>query len=54
MSLIVPTVYSVIAADATIDRPGSTLTSAVTPASRHAPSTASPHSVSVGACSPAT
>ncbi len=54
MSLIVPTVYTVIAAAATIDRPGSTLTAARTPAAAHASRRTLPHWAIVGASSPAT
>ena len=54
ISLIVPTVYTVTAAAATIDRPGSTLTRAVTPSASQASRTTLPHCVIVGASSVAT
>ena len=54
INLIVPTVYTVTAAAATIDRPGSTLTRAVTPSASQASRTTLPHCVIVGASSVAT
>ena len=51
---MVPTVYSVTAACATIDRPGSADTRASRPASRHADTMAVPHSVIDGASSSST
>ncbi len=52
--LIVPIVYTVTAAAATIARPGSTLTSDRTSSARHVSSTTLAHSLIVGACSPST
>ncbi len=51
MCLIVPSVYTVIAAAATIDRPGSTLTRAVTPSASQASRSTWPHWVIDGASS---
>ena len=49
-----PTVYSVTADEATMARPGSTMSRTSRPASATACRTASPHSVIVGASSPST
>ena len=51
MCLIVPIVYTVIAAAATIARPGSTLTCDRTPSASHASSSTLAHWVIVGASS---
>ena len=51
MCLIVPTVYTVIAAAATIARPGSTLTCDRTPSASQASSNTLAHWVIVGASS---
>jgi hypothetical protein len=54
MSLIVPTVYTVMAAEATMARPGSTDQARLDPAASTALRSTLAHSVMVGADSPST